>query len=110
MLGQIASYSLFLSWGSRCWNRFAIYSFAKQWVPAGTRANHAAVGRIASCQHGGGGGGEWLGTSRDISEYFVWIVGSWRGAFKSIFFLEDENGFEKLGRNGFLSHSLTYLV
>ena len=51
--GQVASYSLFLSWGSRCWNKFAIYSFAKLWVPAGTRANHAAVGGIASCQHGG---------------------------------------------------------
>ena len=53
----------------------------------------------------------WLGTSSDISEYFLWIVGSWEGGgFKSIFFLGDENGFEKLGRNGFLSHPPTYLV
>ena len=51
LLGQVACYSLILSWGSRCWDRFAIYSFAKLWVPAGTRANHAAVGRFASCQH-----------------------------------------------------------
>ena len=58
-------------------------------------------------------GGEWLGTSADISEYFLWIVGSWGGGgglFKSIFLLRDENGFEKLGRNGFLSHSPTYFV
>ena len=51
LLGQIACYSLILSWGSHCWDRSAIYSFAKRWVPAGTRANHAAVGRFASCQH-----------------------------------------------------------
>ena len=55
LLGQVASYNLFLIWGSRCWDRFAIYSFAKLWVPAGTGAYHAAVGRIASCQHRGNG-------------------------------------------------------
>ena len=50
---QVASYSFFLGWGSRCWDRFAIYSFTKLWVPAETRANHAGVGRITTCQHGG---------------------------------------------------------
>ena len=43
----------------------------------------------------------------------LWIVdslGGGGGGFKSIFFLGDDGGFEKLGRNGFLSHSPTYLV
>ena len=82
LLGQVASYSLFLSWGSRCWDRFAIYSVAKLWVPAGTRANHSAIGRIASCQHWGGGGGG--------------IVGHVRRHFRILFvdsrFLEREGG------------------
>ena len=30
---------------------------AKQWVPAGTRANHAAIGRLSFLPAGGGGGG-----------------------------------------------------
>ena len=30
---------------------FAIYSFAKLWVPTGTRANHAAVAGFSSYQH-----------------------------------------------------------
>ena len=72
MLEQVASYSLFLSWGSRCWDRFAIYSFAKLWVPTGIRANHAAVGRIASCQHGGGG---MVGHVRRYFRILLWIVG-----------------------------------
>ena len=37
-------------------------------------------------------------------------LGGGGGGFKSIFFLGDENGFEKLSRNGFLSHSPTYLA
>ena len=47
------------------------YSFAKLWVPAGTRANHAAVGRFLLLP----AWGEELGTSADISEYF--FVDSW---------------------------------
>ena len=40
-----------------------------------------------------------MDTSADISECFLWMVGSWGGGggFKSIFSLGDENGFEKLG-------------
>ena len=36
-----------------------------------------------------------------------WFLGK---VFKSIFFLGDENGLEKLGRNGFIFYSLTYLI
>ena len=55
--------------------------------------------------------GECLGTSVDILEYFPWIVGSWEPeTFKSKFFLGDGNGSEKLGRNGFLYYSATYLI
>ena len=78
LLGQVASYSLFQTWGSRCWDRFAIYSFAKLWVPTGTRlimqplagSLLACMGEIVGhvCRHfrihfvesrflGGGGGG-----------------------------------------------------
>ena len=39
--------------GSRCWDRFAIYSFAKLSVRAGTRTNLAAAGRITPWKHGG---------------------------------------------------------
>ena len=43
----------------------------------------------------GGGGGEELGMSADISGYFLWIVGFLGRVFKSVFFLGDENVFEK---------------
>ena len=35
---------------------------------------------FASCQHwGGGGGGGSVGHVRRLSEYLLWIVGSWGG-------------------------------
>ena len=83
MLGLVASYRLKLTWGSVCWDMFAIYSFAKQWVPTGTRANHVAVAS------------------------FLFLSG---GFFKSIFFLGDENVFEKIGPEWISSNSPTYLV
>ena len=40
--------------------------------PSWDKANHAAVGRVLFLP----AWGEWLGTSADILEYFLWIVGS----------------------------------
>ena len=79
LLEQVASYSLFLSWGSRCWDRFAIYSFAKLWFPAGTRLiMQPLAGSLLVSM------GQWLGTSADISEYFLRIVCSlWGGGASS---------------------------
>ena len=77
---------------------FAIYSFAKLWVPAGTKDNHAAVGRFRFLT----AWGEELGMSADISEYFLWILGFLGRVFKSIFFLGMKMYLKKLGRNGSL--------
>ena len=95
MLGQAASCSLILSEESYCQDRFAIYSFAKLWVSAGTRANHAAIGRLSFLPTGGGGG-ERVGHVR--RHFWILLVDSrfsWGGFFKCIFFLGDENVFEK---------------
>ena len=87
-------------------DRFAIYSFAKLWVPAGTRTNLAAVGKFCFSP----AWREELGVSADISEYFWWIVGFLGRVFQVHIFLGDENVFEKIGPEWIPSHSPTYLV
>ena len=92
MLGQIASYSLFLSWGSRCWDRFAIYSFAKLWVPAETRLIMQPLAGSLLASMGG--------TVGHVRRHFrvLFVDSRFLGrVFKSIFFLGNENGFEKIG-------------
>ena len=39
-------FSLFLSWGTRCWDRFAIYSFCYAENPSWNWAIYATVGKV----------------------------------------------------------------
>ena len=49
-MGQGLLFSLFLRWGSHCWDRFAIYSFLLSWeVPAGTGLYMQLLARFRYC-------------------------------------------------------------